>query len=259
MTLSSARIKFLQSLKLKKYRQKYNKFVVEGEKISLEVLQGEQFFIHSIVALESWLNLHREIVLPYIDKIERASEKDLERISSLKSPNQVLLVLEIREVAALNPIALNSTWLLYLDDIRDPGNLGTILRIADWFGILRVFCSPTTAEWYNQKVIQASMGAFLRVAVEYLEPEALQQRMPQKNWYTSSMNGLNVFKAKFSEPGILVIGNESQGVSSRCQALSKSALAIPAPPGSGAESLNAAVATGILCAVLTASNLSYER
>lgn len=251
MTLSSARIKFLQALKLKKYRQKYNKFVVEGEKISLEVLQGEQFFIHSVVALDSWLNTHREIVLPYSDKIERASEKDLERISSLKSPNQVLLVLEMREPASLLESALHSTWLLYLDDIRDPGNLGTILRIADWFGIPKVFCSPTTAEWYNQKVIQASMGAFLRVGVEYLEPEVLQQQMPLKLWYTSSMHGLNVFEAKFAEPGILVIGNESQGVSPRCQVLAKSSLAIPAPAGSGAESLNAAVATGILCAVLT--------
>lgn len=253
MTLSSARIKFLQSLQLKKYRQKYNKFTVEGDKICREVLQNNHFSVSAVIALDTWLNSNTGLLRPHLSQVEPCSEKDLERISALKTPNQVLLVLDMP--ASPPPSANNPehSWVLYLDDIRDPGNLGTILRIADWFGISRVFCSPTTAEWYNQKVIQASMGAFLRVGVEYLEPETLQQRWPHKPWFTTSMEGRSVFEAEFPVPGVLVIGNESQGVSPRCQALATESLAIPAPKGSGAESLNAAVATGIFCAIITRS------
>ena len=139
---------------------------------------------------------------------------------------------------------------LYLDGIQDPGNMGTILRIADWFGVDCVFSSPDCVDPYNPKVIQATMGAFLRVSCIETTIERLHEEHPGLPIYGAVMDGENVFHANLkSKEGIIVIGNEGRGISSEAESLLSQRISIPPAAHSGAESLNAAVATGILCAV----------
>jgi TrmH family RNA methyltransferase len=152
--------------------------------------------------------------------------------------------------ATLDPTLLQSDWSLYLERIQDPGNLGTILRIADWFGIQHVICSPDCADLFNPKVIQASMGAFLRVAAPRLSLDNLQKQFPTLPVYASSLSGDSIYEKQLLEPGILIMGNESRGISEVAQQLATTELKIPSHGAHDMESLNVAVATGILCAEL---------
>lgn len=157
--LSQSELKYLKSLHQLKYRQKYGIFIVEGVKLAGEVLNTDTYEIEGIYALSSWLDTNNHLFDKFSSKIFEISTKELERISLLKSPNQVLITLKAKS----NPLTIESLkngLSLYLEDIRDPGNFGTILRIADWFGVKWVLCSNQCVEFYNPKVIQASMGAF---------------------------------------------------------------------------------------------------
>lgn len=215
-------------------------FVVEGEKLVGELLRDQPDAVAQIYALESWTPVHLSTSIP----LARISNKELERLSSLKSPNQVLAKVRIAPPAASIP-AFNPG--LYLESIQDPGNLGTILRIADWFGIPEIFCSPDTVEVYNPKVIQASMGAIFRVAVHVLALEELLAKYPEIPLWGTTLDGQNVFEHPLEGPLILAIGNESQGLSPTL--LNKAQGSVRIPGGGQAESLNAGVATGILTAL----------
>lgn len=245
MSVSKNDIKFVQSLRLKKFRQKYNNFIAEGEKIAGEALLSSSYKIIRIFALPEWLHDH-ESQLTRIPPaaISEASENELAKISGLSTPNKVLMVLEWPQPGELPPIQTA----LYLDDVQDPGNLGAILRIADWFAIPQVFCSPGSVDIYNPKVVQASMGAFLRVDSQEIELETLLLRQPELPVLGAVLDGDDLFAAPLPSSGILVVGNESKGIRPDTQRLLSHRIAIPRAPGGGAESLNAAVATGIITA-----------
>ncbi|HMN90068.1 MAG TPA: RNA methyltransferase [Saprospiraceae bacterium] len=249
MTLSKQHIQFVRSLQLKKFRQKYNNFVVEGDKMVREILQQQHIRMASLYALPEWLDANA-LLLTYCNvPMHPISPAELHKISGLSTPNQVLAVADIPEPPTITSLALEG-FSLYLDQIQDPGNLGTLLRIADWFGLRYVFCSPGCVDVYNPKVVQASMGAILRVpCLERNLPE-LTAAFPTLPICGAVLDGDNLFRTTLPQHGLIVIGNESRGIAEDTAALLTNRLTIPAPQHAGAESLNAAVAAGIIIAVL---------
>ncbi|MCB0548960.1 MAG: RNA methyltransferase [Phaeodactylibacter sp.] len=252
MTISKNKEKFITSLRLKKFRQKYNNFIVEGDKMVRELLVQSPEKVVALYALESWLAGTEDARRVSSDKCFSVSPAGLKRVSNLNTPNQVLAVAEIPEVE-VDPQQVKHTLSLFLDGIQDPGNLGTILRIADWFGIHYVFLSPDCVDPYNPKVVQASMGALLRVHCVEASIGTLCEQHPGLPVYGAVMEGENVFTAELKgASGMIVIGSEGKGISPEAERYLSHRIAIPPAAHSRADSLNAAIATGILCAVFLA-------
>jgi TrmH family RNA methyltransferase len=247
--LSNSKIKFLKSLKLKKFRQKYNKFIVEGEKIAEQILRSDKFQIDSIYALDEFQISNKNLLSSFNEKLSIVKPNELERISLLKTPNKVLIVLDIPQKTELEAFKKNA---LYLDKIQDPGNLGTIIRIADWFNVPDIYCSITSAEVYNPKVIQATMGSFLRTNVHYCHFDEILQKNPGANTYAAVLNGDVVYDKEWGNKNLIVIGNESKGISNEVIEKCKEQITIPKLSDDGdTESLNASVACGIILSHLS--------
>ncbi|MEL6970328.1 MAG: RNA methyltransferase [Bacteroidota bacterium] len=248
MPLSKNLIKSLKALHRKKFRQKYNKFMAEGDKIVRELLRQRYYRIEGVYATAEWQRANQDVLENTSTSCTIVNEAELRLISQLTTPNQVLAVVNIPTPP--KQVDWDNNWSLYLDGLQDPGNVGTILRIADWFAIPRVVAGPGTVELYNSKVLQASMGAFLRI--QWLEsdlPNILAEAENLPCW-VADMGGDDVFSLSAPSSGILVVGNEGQGLSANVRELATQVISIAAPAGSGAESLNVGVATGILCAAL---------
>ena len=251
--LSNNKIKFIRALQSKKFRQKYNNFLVEGDKICREVLLCPHIKIDAIYALPIWIETNSDLLGVFTDKLMSVKPAELKKISALSTPNKVIIVAQPLDWQLAKDHIANGLS-LYLDGIQDPGNLGTILRIADWFGISAVFCSPDTVDVYNLKVIQASMGAFLRIPVSYQEFSEIRTNYPDLPSYGMVLGGENLFQTPLSKNGIIVIGNEGKGIRKELLNQLDQELSIPAHPSSGAESLNAAIATSIACAIFRNSS-----
>lgn len=229
--------------------------------MSEEVLSALHFPVVYIFAAADWLEKNRRVLKSHEKKVIEVTENELKQISGLTTPNKVLMVLETTLDFRL-PILdyrhedLKSAienrkpnFVLYLDGIQDPGNMGTIWRIADWFGISSLYCSDTCVDVWNQKVIQSCMGAFLRVPTCEINFADLQKELPNYRVYGAVLDGDNIFEIKNDlQNGIIVIGNEGNGISQ--EILKEIQYKISIPKSGNAESLNAAVATGIICAVL---------
>lgn len=242
--LSKAQNKYIRSLTLQKYRKENNVFIAEGDKIAREWLSSGTG-IQIIAATEEWAEANRQ----FIEKHPGAAfhiidEPQLKTISALQTPNQVLLVVNMPQPAAVIP---GKEWCIILDDIQDPGNMGTIIRIADWFGVKHIICSPGCVDVYNPKVVQSAMGGHLRVNIQTSPLEAFLSKcsMPV---YAAALNGENIYQLQKPGYGILAIGNESKGLSE--DILKNAEHKITIPRLGGAESLNAAVSAGIICALL---------
>ncbi len=247
--LSSGQIKYLQSLRMKKFRDLHGVFVAEGEKIVGELLQGGMQ-TEMLCALPEWLERWQGKI-PGSTACLPVNQKMLKRISSSKSPNQVLAVVSKPSWQIPDTFRADELILL-LDRIQDPGNLGSIIRSADWFGIRHIICSPGTADIYNPKVIQSTMGSFIRTKTCYADLPAFIRRHKERiRFYGSFMDGQDVFASTSRFPAAIVTGNESQGISEEVAVLLDERLSIPAGPDAdraGAESLNAGVAAGIMMA-----------
>jgi TrmH family RNA methyltransferase len=233
--LSRSESKYIQTLSHKKQRDAEGLFVVEGPKLAEEVLNSH-FNINKVYALQSWANTNK-----IVENIVIVDEDELQKISNLQTANEVLMLVEMPEET--NLLKFENTITLALDGIQDPGNFGTIIRIADWFGIKQIICSEDCVELYNPKVIQSTMGSFIRVNVVYTK---LDECMAKTNVavYGALLNGKDVTKIEKPAEGILIIGNESKGI--REPILTHINNAISIKRIGGAESLNAAVATGII-------------
>lgn len=229
-----SQIKFIKSLQQKKYRNQHGMFVVEGVKVVKELL-ASQITAHIIYSTDvEFVNENKAVT-------ELISETDLIKISSLRTPNKVVGVFNIPV-----PIKIDANdWVIALDDVRDPGNLGTIIRLCDWFGISNLLCSPNTVDCYNPKVLQATMGSISRVNIVYanLKDYLNKAQMPV---YGAFMDGEVVYKEIFPESGILVMGNEANGISNEIKALITKKISIPQFGAKTTESLNVATATAIL-------------
>lgn len=235
MSISKSQLKLITSLSQKKYRQKHNLFVAEGIKVVNELLNSA-FEVELIFCTNDF-----ETTLPE-NKITRVSETELKKISTLKSPNKVLSLFKIPEEKPTQ----NSGVILALDAINDPGNLGTIIRLCDWFGISQLICSKDTVDCYNQKVVQASMGSLSRITIKYLDLKNYlsESLLPT---FIADMNGENVYKINVPKEGILVMGNEANGVSEEIKKQIKHTISIPRfGETQQTESLNVATAAAIL-------------
>lgn len=239
--LTNNESKLINSLVKKKFRQKYNKFIVEGVKIIDELLKSP-YKIHKIYTTQAIFetNSVEQIII---------SENELKKISQLVQPNTALALCEIPKEKEPN---LNG-FIIALDDIRDPGNLGTIIRLADWFGIEQIICSQETVDMYNPKVIQATMGSFTRVQVNYVDLKQVFSNYKNPVFGTF-MDGTNIYKSALPEDCILLMGNEANGISDELTSYISDRITIPRFGRlQQTESLNVAMATGIMLSVNAAS------
>ncbi|MDX1913117.1 MAG: RNA methyltransferase [Saprospiraceae bacterium] len=245
--LSQNQAKFLAALQIKKYRQKYRNFLVEGDKMVRELLTQQKIAVSALFALERWAQENATLLSAIPEKINLVTASELGKISTLSTPNQVLAVAELPQNSAdLNLPAQQLCF--YLDGIQDPGNLGSILRVADWFGFPAVYCSPDCVDVYSPKVVQSGMGAIFRVQCLEIELGDLLQQHPDLPVSGAVLEGENVFNATLPRNGLLVIGNEGRGISKETEQRLTRRLSIPKHPAGGAESLNAAIAAGIMAA-----------
>lgn len=234
--------KYVQSLQIKKYRQEHQRFLVEGAKSVVELLNAD-FEIELLLCTERFF-LENEKKLKKIS-VEQISQSELEKSGTLQSNDAALAVVKMRENKFL--VADENEFVLILDDIRDPGNLGTILRIADWYGIKKVICSENTVDFYNPKVISASMGSFSRIDVYY---SIISEYIESINKHVNIeiigtfLNSENVHRFEFPTNGYIVLGNESKGISAEVEKFITKKITIPR--FGHAESLNVGIATAVV-------------
>ncbi|MES2891771.1 MAG: RNA methyltransferase [Bacteroidota bacterium] len=240
--LSKTYTKYIQSLHHKKSRDAEHCFIAEGNKVVLELLHAKHFICEQLLGREEWMKEHEpEIRRFYKGPLQVIDFSDLEKISALSTPNNVLGI--FRKSDPVKPV-LQDRLVLALDTIQDPGNLGTIIRIADWFNIKDIICSENCVELYNPKVVQSTMGSLSRVNVTYTNLAQLIQAQANLPTYAAALNGTALQQLPRLTSGILIVGNESKGISEEVLQLAKQKITIPR--FGAAESLNAAVATGII-------------
>ncbi len=239
--ISKARIKYIKSLQVKKYRKEEQLFLVEGAKSVEELLQSD-FVVTWLAATESFQEAHLKLLRGRALEVVTTSDEELTDIGTLQSNNGALAVARMKTNTA--PVARPEEMILVLDDIRDPGNLGTIIRTADWYGIKNIVVSEETADFYNPKTISASMGSFCRMNVYYVE---LNQYLSSVSGmiYGAYLQGQNIHRMNLpGKGGHLVMGNESRGIAEDLEKFIQHKITIPS--FGAAESLNAGVATGII-------------
>jgi TrmH family RNA methyltransferase len=237
--VSKAKIKFIKSLQVKKYRKQEQSFVVEGAKSVSELLTSD-FEVLWLAGTENFLEANERQFLNRKMEVIATSENELQQLGSFQTNDGALAIAKIKSNEA--PI-LKNEFCLVLDDLRDPGNVGTIIRTADWYGIKNIIASEETADFYNPKTISATMGSFCRINFFYAElPEFLS--LNPVPIYGAFMNGVDVHQIDFEQSGLIVIGNESNGISDKVAKFVNHRITIPRI--GKAESLNAAIATGII-------------
>jgi RNA methyltransferase, TrmH family len=239
--LVNSQVKYIQSLGHKKFRDADGVFVAEGPKIVLELLQSDHCRLVQCFATAGWIHMHDALLRGKEQHIVEIGEKELERISMLVTPNQVLAVFT---KPVFGKMQKTSGPVLLLDTIQDPGNLGTILRTADWFGVKRMVCSPDTADVFNPKVVQAAMGSIIRVEAVYTDLTEYILANPGIPVYASSLDGEDLSENIRISDALLLLGNESKGIRPELESLASRKIRIPRR--GGAESLNVAIAAGIL-------------
>ena len=233
--LSKNQIKLINSLKKKKFRLQHNLFLAEGIKVVEELIQSK-FELKKLFCINDYINKFS------VEQIQVVTENELKKISEFSSPNQVVGLFKIPNPEKVKRKGFS----LVLDDINDPGNLGTIIRLCDWFGIDQLICSTNTVDCYNPKVIQASMGSLSRISIVYtsIKPFLKTDTRPI---YGALLQGDNVYQTKFDKNAILILGNEANGISNEVQKLITNQITIPQfGKNKETESLNVATATAIL-------------
>lgn len=230
--ISKNQIKFVRQLEQKKYRKKEGLFVAEGPKVVGDLLRAG-FKAHTIFATSEWESQGQTF--------QEVSDEELRRVSFLQHPQRVLALFFIPKESVPSVSSLS----LALDDVQDPGNLGTIIRIADWFGIDTIYCSENTADAWSPKVVQATMGSIARVNIIYTDLQELICKA-QVPVYGTLLDGQDIYTQELSKEGIIVMGNEGNGISAPIRKLINRKLLIP-QFHEGPESLNVAIATAITC------------
>lgn len=246
--LSKTHTKYIQSLWHKKFRDEKGLFIAEGPKLVYDLLNSGNFICKEIFALEEWIKAGQKLLSKFSGiRIEPVLDFELKKISSLSTANQVIAIFQ--KSSSKIEISADDKLVLALDTIQDPGNLGTIIRIADWFGISDIICSAACADMYNAKVVQSSMGSLGRVNIVYTNLAEWLRKNSEVKVYSASLEGKNVKSLGKLTSGIVVIGNEANGVSNEVMELVNEKITIPGM--GGAESLNAAVAAGIILSHVT--------
>ncbi|NJN26373.1 MAG: RNA methyltransferase [Cyclobacteriaceae bacterium] len=238
--ISKQEAKFVKSLKLKKYRRKAESFLVEGAKNVLELL-GSDYQIQSIYVTRKFMDEYGGAISGHI-ACQLCTEQELADLGTFQTNEYALAIASMK----MKKFEIDGEKLVIaLDEVSDPGNLGTIIRIADWYGVTNILASHGTADFYNPKVINASMGSFTRVGVHYISLEEFIEYQDTHQVYGAFLEGENIHNIEADFPAILLMGNESQGINSRLEKLTDRKITIPR--FGNAESLNVAVSTAILC------------
>jgi len=248
--LSKNKIKFINSIKKKKYRDAYQIFFAEGEKLVDELLLSDNE-ISTIFATNEWITQHQQIMDKKSITCCVITNEELKKISALSTPNKVLATIKIPKIK-YNKTEIAKQLSILLDNVNDPGNLGTIIRIADWFGIKNIFCTKESVDLYNPKVVQASMGAIFRVNVHYIDFQKLLHDFSDNNdfiIYGTFLKGNNIYHEPLSPKGFIMMGSESHGISQQWEPYIQQKLFIPNYPDTkkSTESLNLSTATAIVC------------
>ncbi|WP_106831130.1 RNA methyltransferase [Parabacteroides pacaensis] len=241
--LSKSKVKYIRSLNIKKFRNQYNAFVAEGNKLVADMLPF--FKCELLIAKPSWMATQGDL---NPEELIVAEEDDIQKASFLKTPQDVLAVFK-RPAVNIEEADASHQFILALDGIQDPGNLGTIVRLADWYGIEHIVCSIDTVDVFSPKAIQATMGALARVKVHYVPlEEYLKKQEPPL--YGTFLNGENIYHKTLTPYGVVVMGNEGNGIRPQIEKLITEKLFIPNYPldRKTSESLNVAIATAITCA-----------
>ena len=242
---TQAQLKTYRSYRQKKFRDADEVIVIEGAKLVEETLAADRLEILQVLVRQDFYEHHQTLLDHFPTEV--TNSKTLDRLTNFRSAGPAWLLAQ-RPSFSLETETINSGLTLYLDGIQDPGNVGTIWRIADWFGVKHLIASEQTADFWSPKTLQASMGAFLRVSTDRCEFTRFTSRFPDLTLCGAAMSGKSLFETDLPKPALLVIGSEGQGISPSVEAALDLRLNIPRAPGGGAESLNAAVATGILVA-----------
>jgi RNA methyltransferase, TrmH family len=238
--ITKNQIKYINSLQQKKFRVENNSFMVEGAKSVLELIQSD-FEVELLFVTDDFFEQHVNLLQSIQIQAVIVNQVDLEKAGSFSSNNAALAVVKTKENREL--LVSENEFALILDDIRDPGNLGTIIRVADWYGIHKIICSHSTVDFYNPKVISATMGSFTRSNLYYTDLEDFIKKQAI-NIYGTLLNGDNIHQTKFAESGYIVIGNEANGISPEIEKLITHKITIP--KFGQAESLNAGIATAVV-------------
>jgi TrmH family RNA methyltransferase len=243
--LVKSQVKYIQSLGQKKFRDEEGSFIAEGVKIINELLFTPNTSLIRLFATENWIETNKAVIKDLPDKLTLVKESELGRISFLQKPNQVV---GIFKKSVFKSADIEKTITLLLDEIQDPGNLGTIIRTADWFNIKKIFCSKDSADAFNPKVVQSTMGSIARVEVMHADLQTILDNHPDMPVYAATLHGEDIFETKKISKGFILIGNESKGI--KPELLKSSVHQITIPKFGNAESLNAAVAAGIVMSAL---------
>jgi TrmH family RNA methyltransferase len=243
--LSKSKTKYIQTLGQKKFRDEEGLFIAEGPKIVKDLLEEKTVTVKSVYALKEWIEDNKKLV--GVTELIEIEEADLEKISQLKTPNKVVAV--VQQFAIAEEITTSNKITLALDGIQDPGNMGTIIRIADWFGVEQIVCSNDSADIYNSKVVQSTMGSIARVKVFYTDLEQWLREQKGISIYATTLEGKAIGSMGKIKDGIIVFGNESKGISLAIMNIATDKITIPKK--GKAESLNAGVAAGIILSHLT--------
>ncbi|MFY7671274.1 TrmH family RNA methyltransferase [Tenacibaculum sp. MEBiC06402] len=236
MSLSKNQTKLINSLRQKKYRQENGLFIAEGIKVVKELIKSDLEIERLFVTEENCISINE------MNKVVLITESELKKVSSFKTPNKVLGIFKVPKMKPIKQSGL----ILALDSINDPGNLGTIIRLCDWFGIEQLICSTDTVDCYNQKVIQSTMGSITRVNIVYTDLVDFLKKSELPT-FTADMNGQNVYKTELPEEAVLIMGNEANGISNEVKSVIQEQLTIPRFGRiQETESLNVATATSIL-------------
>lgn len=241
--ISKNLIKLIKSLEQKKFRLREKLFVAEGPKVVSDIMVFKR--PQRIIATRQWYEKHQ------IEEDVLVAEEELRKVSFLQHPQEVIALFPLPENSCFDNNSLRNDLVLALDDVQDPGNLGTIIRLADWFGIEQIICSLGTADAFSPKVVQATMGSIARVNLHYTDlPSFLENLGDGFPIYGTFLNGTNVYEQELSKSGVIIMGNEGKGISKEVERYVNKRLFIPSYPAERptAESLNVAIATAITCA-----------
>lgn len=246
--LSKSQIRTITSLQHKKFRREHGLFIVEGLKSVMEFIHSDYLVQHIFYTSQAGAKL---IKIPQNQKSQEISEQDMQRISLLKAPQGVLALVRIPSFAPLTNQQLSNTFHLVLDDIQDPGNLGTIIRTAEWFGLTRIICSVGSVDAYNPKVVQASMGSLARTHVHYMDIAALLGHTTVPI-FGAVLDGASLYETDFGQEGLIVLGNEGNGINRTI--LPDITYPVTIPRVGKTESLNVAISAALFCAELVRKN-----
>jgi RNA methyltransferase, TrmH family len=240
--ISKNKLKFIKSLQIKKFRRIHTQFIVEGAKGVAELLNSDYHTGHLFVT-QKFADYYSEILKDKKNIIEIVTEEELSKAGTFANNDAALAIVNMKDNIHLE--IKGNEYALVLDEVKDPGNLGTIIRIADWYGISKIICSEDCADRYNPKVISASMGSFTRVALFYCDLISYLKDIKDTPIYGATLEGKSIHKEKFHGKGYLVLGNESEGI--RDQVKQMLNLEISIPKFGHAESLNVAIAAAVIC------------